>query len=535
MDTSNNQYNKSAKKAFSNKNEHNFQTANMENKLKNIKKRKVKNNFKNIETFNILKNEEYEIVNTDEVIKKRGNVDNLESFNTMSSIFTNNIIEGNEGMEEEKESENKEEDKEEEDKEEDSENKGKIASIFNMGSTPVKTHAEQVKEQCEETGECGDYCEENPGECEGQDEVEDPDKVDLDWREEMVKNIENSYGKFVDANKQFGEGIADVLSNGNATDEDKKLIREYTSTLFSAILAVPVSFNWYYVMFYALDNTDIEVAHLDINRLKEIGEDYGLMKLFLWFFEFALFFPSILDNLLTIQIPKYSSLLFNGKILYIFVYLASFHFIKNLAPLFKNFLVAIIKDATGSTLINLMTGIVLILFLVYVCENITDALSIIGLVLLFVRFITIILISVPVAAFFIFIYLIFNSFFAISWYSPDGMIATILNIIVHSDNAFATEFEKSCDGDSMFKKIMQIIFKLIGLLKSNIYLVLLLGIAFYYLIKMMTELSSTSGIIPGFSLKDSFMFFNLLLIVVFATWLYNALYDKIQLLLMKNN
>jgi len=105
MDTSNNQYNKSAKKAFSNKNEHNFQTANMENKLKNIKKRKVKNNFKNIETFNVLKNEEYEIVNTDEVIKKRGNVDNLESFNTMSSIFTNNIIEGNEGMEEEKESE----------------------------------------------------------------------------------------------------------------------------------------------------------------------------------------------------------------------------------------------------------------------------------------------------------------------------------------------------------------------------------------------------------------------------------------------
>lgn len=528
MDTSNNQYNKSSKKAFSNKNEHNFQTANMENKLKNIKKRKVKNNFQNIETFNVLKNEEYEIVNTDEVIKKKGNVDNLESFNTMTSIFTNDIIEGATSKQDEKEPI---EDKETEPIE-DTETE---PSFLNIGSSPVKTQAEQIKEQCEETGECGDYCEENPGECEGQDDVEDPDKVDLDWREEMAKNIENSYGKFVDTNKNFGEGIADVLSNGNATDEDKKLIREYTSTLFSALLAVPVSFNWYYVMYYVLDNTDIEAAHLNINNLKEIGEDYGIMKLFLWFFEFALFFPSMLDNLLTIQIPKYSSLLFNGKILYIFVYLASFYFIKNLAPLFKNFLVAIIKDGTNSTIINLMVGIVVILFLVYVFENITDALSFIGLAMLFVRFIIIIIISVPVAAFLIFIYLLFNSFFAISWYSPDGMIATILNIIVHSDNAFATEFEKGCDGDSMYKKIMQIIFKLVGLLKSNIYLVLLLGIAFYFLIKMMTELSSTSGIIPGFSLKDSFMFFNILLIVVFATWLYNALYDKIQLLLMKNN
>ena len=36
-------------------------------------------------------------------------------------------------------------------------------------------------------------------------------------------------------------------------------------------------------------------------------------------------------------------------------------------------------------------------------------------------------------------------------------------------------------------------------------------------------------------LTKSIARFNILLIVVFATWLYNALYDKIQLLLMKNN
>ena len=64
MNTSviNNQKNKNETFSKNNIDDHNFQTATMENKLKNIKKKKskMKNNFKNIETFSILENEEYE-------------------------------------------------------------------------------------------------------------------------------------------------------------------------------------------------------------------------------------------------------------------------------------------------------------------------------------------------------------------------------------------------------------------------------------------------------------------------------------------
>mgnify|MGYP005676346263 CR=1 FL=1 len=64
--------------------EHNIETINMENKLKNIRKRKknVKNNFKNIETFNTLTNEQVKEKNYNKADKKG----DVESFN--------NIIEG---------------------------------------------------------------------------------------------------------------------------------------------------------------------------------------------------------------------------------------------------------------------------------------------------------------------------------------------------------------------------------------------------------------------------------------------------------
>ena len=90
--------NKSIKESFSdieNNKEHNFQTANMEYKMKNVKKRqkpKRKNNFKNIETFNTLENEQYKEVETDK--EQTAPIQSVENFDTSNSIFTKNVIEG---------------------------------------------------------------------------------------------------------------------------------------------------------------------------------------------------------------------------------------------------------------------------------------------------------------------------------------------------------------------------------------------------------------------------------------------------------
>ncbi len=79
----------------------NFQIMNMKHKLKTIQKnKKQKNNFKNIETFDVLNNDNQHQSNDnmDAKPKKKGS---LESFDNMKSLFTNKIIENVENQDEE--------------------------------------------------------------------------------------------------------------------------------------------------------------------------------------------------------------------------------------------------------------------------------------------------------------------------------------------------------------------------------------------------------------------------------------------------
>jgi hypothetical protein len=477
MNTSviNNQKNKKETFSKNNIDDHNFQTATMENKLKNIKKKKskMKNNFKNIETFSILENEEYEETGQlPETAKKTSTP--VENFDNLKSIFTNKIIEGNANLNDKNDRET----------------------------------------------------------WEGHDEVSDNEKKKIEWRDEAVYVIEKIYSQFTKVNEVFSKQIADILSDGNATKDDILLIRDYFATIFAALISIPISFNWYYIMYFIPRN---QLISLNLSDLKEksLEEGYDALKLILFIFEFALFFPSMLNSFVLEFIPRYTSDILSGKIKFISVYFATFYGVKNISSKLKQTVIDLIKDSSSNLLINLMFAIVFIKFFISLFSMDFQTLfsfftsPITFLIKNIIRFIIIIIISVPAGAFFSLLYLFIYSFFAIFIYSKEGVSKGFNDVISHS-NADYKFINETCNDDGIFTKILKYIMKIIGMFKNNIFLIILIGIVLIFTIKMNNGLSNASGMISGMSLKDSFMLFNFMFFTVIATWLYIGLADKVK-------
>ena len=275
---------KNIKKEFSNtlkNSDYDFQTANMENKIKNIKKRNkgVKQNYKNIETFDTLDNKKPERKKK----KKDKKKETIESFNTISN---NNKL--------------------------------------------IETVCTQ-----------DDMRDKNNRECyEGHDNVKEPD--DKTFKERLEEIINYIYDKPESIIKNAGSKFADALSGGDATDNDKSLISDYFVSLVTALVTFPITYNWYFLMYYVRDDPNIKLAHLSIAELKEKlrskddndsfdAEDQfykGILSFVLWFFEFAIMFPSTIDFVFTQFFPSITHDYLSGRVKFILVFFIVYYLLR---------------------------------------------------------------------------------------------------------------------------------------------------------------------------------------------------------------
>ena len=130
------------------------------------------------------------------------------------------------------------------------------------------------------------------------------------------------------------------------------------------------------------------------------------------------------------------------------------------------------------------------------------------------------MISVPVGALLMFLYLVVYSLFAIPIYGKDSIGKTFMEVDSHTESSAPDFFTNSCEGESWFQVLLRNLMKIVGFFKKHLLLVILLMIIIRYTFVLRTELSSGEGIVPGMTFRDSFMFFNLLLFVSVGTWVY---------------
>ena len=486
MNNMNNQKKKkNTKKEFSdsiNIDDHTFQTVHMENKLKQIKRRKkVKNNFKNMETFETLKNTfENDIIEN----KNKNEKDNIESFN--------NIVEG-------------------------------------------------LDIDIEDT--------ENRDTYEGHDDVDEPESTSFDWKKELKKAINYTYDTTQDAINTLSENTTDALSNGKATEKDKELLYKFISTIIAALASYPVTYNWYFLMFYLQDMTDISLPHLSVEQLKidttitdpeQLKEKWyvGMLSLFLWFYEFALIFPANLDWFLTIFLPPLVNNFLDGKVKFIVLFFTIFTIMRTAMSQIKDFFISIIDESSSNWVINVMFAIVFLMFFVSFARSLMEPgvrqsyenAWFILLPLLFIRFIVVIILSVPFAGALCFLYLFFYSFFATVIYKPkvDSFYDLYSKISYHINHSKIDKPPRSCDGESLFSKLLRIIVNIVGVFKDNVLEILIIFICISFYNAIQTDMSDVEGIIPGFQMKECFTFLFFIFAIYGATKMYLKLIPEFK-------
>ena len=349
---------------------------------------------------------------------------------------------------------------------------------------------------------------------------------DGDWQSKVANAIDELYEKILYVNTQLADKFADAISENNATEKDKKILKQYIGAIIAGLVSLAISYNWYNIM-YVIPKE--KIFSLNIKDLEELSEvpGYEIIKLLLFIFEFALYFPIKINTIITEYIPTISKKYLSGKINFLFIFGATFYGIRNLSRRIKDFFIAIVKGSSN-TVLGLMLGIVVINYLVSTMQRIGSVTGIFEiltwtipfyLVKLFIRFIIIMIVSVPVGGLLMLMYILTYSLFSMFIYPSGGILNTIKTVIMHCNSA-APEFKNnSCEDDGVFMKIFRMFIRVISLFKNQAVLIVLLYVVSNYWYILNTELSDVSTIVPGLVFKDFFNFLNILFIIPLIAWL----------------
>lgn len=475
----------------------NFQIMNMKHKLKTIQKnKKQKNNFKNMETFEVLNND-HDIESKDKMNKnvKTKKKKPLESFDNMKSIFTNKIVENVENQDEDDRTIRDNEDIDLDDKE----NK--------------KTWEGQASK--------------------------DPEPNIFDVKKYLRDAINETYDYIDSFNRNFADSVTDTLSNNQANDNDRELIREFLSSIICAFISVPVAYNWYFMMFYGSDHPELKIPHLSIDDLKKQAKENDFLKLFMYFFEFAVWLPSTFDYYITIAYPEWSSTYFNGKLNFIILYFSIYHFIKNHTKTLKDLFIDLLSDNSENGILTFLFIVIVFVYLANIPP--TDPLDIVYQYLnpmtfmlnVLVRFVITLILAVPFGAFLMVIYMYTYSSSSIFLFSEYNYFKTIEQVNNYMENKKSTYEVRSCEDETIFQRFIKQLMRLIGMFQDYLLPILLLYILVDYTIKIRNRLSNVEGPVGNFKL--SFIFMNCILIFSLMALLYPIFMEKLTKFVRSEN
>ena len=260
-----------------------------------------------------------------------------------------------------------------------------------------------------------------------EDEYEGRDKIRSDInlydpKKFLLQGIETIYNGAHSVNNYIARGAMNILSNKDAQDnkQDVQIIQDTILSAELILLTYYITYNWYFLIYYAREN-DIIIPEFSRANVEEFTSNHSL-EIFYYLFEFALWFPEKLDNILLHQLPKYTSTYLNGACQFLILYALCYQTTSNFASTFKRFFVDLLTDATGNTYINLMFAIICILIIISTFSfkmtptGIMSAINsmfhpIWSFTKFIIRFFVTMVISVPAGAIICGIYLIIYSFF----------------------------------------------------------------------------------------------------------------------------
>jgi len=346
---------------------------------------------------------------------------------------------------------------------------------------------------------------------EGRDNLPEP-KRKINIRRKIKDMIESAYTKVNSVNHRIASGICNGLSANTATNNDIAIVRNQIVLLETALISMPVVYNWYYLMFYAKD-TGVNIPELSRTTLFKKFGDIKPIRLLLYFFNLTLWFPEKLDGFLLQKIPDMTSRFFNGTSKFVLLYILCFIMIKYSAVSVKDFFIDLITDATGNWVINLMFAIVFVLFLISVftlnfigdiSHDVDEVLSvgeafmnpITSFIRMIIRFLITMVISVPMSVILCGLYLFLYSFFGAYIYGglSKGVsrCKTDMDDHIRGDNAGIFE-EDSCNSGGLWAFILAIIggiFTIMKYAKENLLKIVFAAIFLYSSISITTSFSN---------------------------------------------
>jgi hypothetical protein len=380
-------------------------------------------------------------------------------------------------------------------------------------------------------------------EYEGRDNLKEPESKSFNVKDKIIRGINSVYNAINSVNQTIAAGIVNGISVNTATKKDIAIVRNQIALVESALVSSWMVYNWYYLMHYAKDTGKEIPAFSRIELLKNFNG--GIGKLLLYLFEFALWFPEKLDQLLLQWIPNATSWFLNGTCQFLLIYILCLIWTKNFAIAFKNFFIDLLTDATGNMLINLMFGIVFILFIIsmftlnFIGEVKHDAEEVVSIVnaianpigsffKLFFRFLITIIISVPMGAVICGLYLIIYSLFGVYIYGGVswGWSSARKDIDEHLRNANAGfQEEDMCNSGGLMAFILAILrflFKIVDYVKEHLLKAVFLVIFFNSSISMSNNFSN------GMQNRSLFIFFNIIITIALAilVWVSMVTYVK---------
>jgi hypothetical protein len=369
---------------------------------------------------------------------------------------------------------------------------------------------------------------------EGRDNLKEPIRK-TNIRGKIKNMIESAYAKVNKVNQRIAAGICNGISSNTATKNDIAIVRNQIVLLETALISMPVAYNWYYLMFYAKD-AGVNIPELSRTALYKKFGSFKPIQLLLYLFNIALWFPEKLDGFLIQQIPGMTSRFLNGTCKFILIYVLCFIMIKYSAVTVKDFFIDLVTDATGNWVINLMFAIVFVLFLISVFtlnfigdigHDVQEVMSvgetmmnpIWSLIRMIIRFLITIVISVPLSAILCGLYLFLYSFFGAYIYG--GLSKGIsrckadIDAQIRRDNAGIFE-EDTCNNGGLWAFILSIIGAIFTVMKYAGGQLLKIVIAAIFIYSSITITSKFSNKILNRSVFISINIIITLIAVAFA-------------------
>ena len=160
---------------------------------------------------------------------------------------------------------------------------------------------------------------------------------------------------------------------GNENSDEAKIYK-YICIIEALTFSCFVVNNWYFLMFYNnfdLDNNyqrKMALTNFSVDMFKSLDDSKLTNRIikngFLYFFEYAIFFPVTLEWFLLEVAPKTTIRWFNHMVLYIVLFFVIFLCSYYLAGSFKDFLIDCINANMKNVLVSIMVAAVFVLFLV---------------------------------------------------------------------------------------------------------------------------------------------------------------------------